>query len=171
MKAAADQDTASRPAGAPIEQIVSGGQTGVDRAALDVASELGIPSGGWCPKGRKAEDGPIPQQYRLEETTSRKYAERTELNVRDSDGTLILTVGTPIGGTALTRVCAERLGKPCRVVNLDHCADEPAASAAWLNVESIRKLNIAGPRESQRPGIYERAAAFLRELLAAAASQ
>ena len=171
MKAAADHDTASRPAGAPIEQIVSGGQTGVDRAALDVASELGIPCGGWCPKGRKAEDGPLPKDYPLTETPSRKYAERTEWNVRDSDGTLILTIGMPIGGTALTRTCAERLGKPCLVLNLDDDAARTETVLAWLREHRIQKLNVAGPRESQQPGIYGRAAAFLRELLAAAVSQ
>src|SRR5262245_51361441 len=73
-----------------ISKIVSGGQTGVDRAALDVALELGIPCGGWCPKGRLAEDGPIPERYPLKETTLRVYPQRTEWNVRDSDGTLVL---------------------------------------------------------------------------------
>ena len=171
MKAAADHKTNRVRAAVPIERIVSGGQTGVDRAALDVASELGIPCGGWCPKGRKAEDGPLPEDYPLQETPSRKYAERTEWNVRDSDGTLILTIGTPIGGTALTVGCAERLGKPCLVVDLGDSEQSPAAVKGWLDGHGIRKLNLAGPRESQQPGIYGRAAVFLRELLAAAVSQ
>ncbi|MEZ6054758.1 MAG: putative molybdenum carrier protein, partial [Planctomycetaceae bacterium] len=82
--------------------IVSGGQTGVDRAALDVGLDLDLPCGGWCPRGRKAEDGPIDERYPLKETESAKYDVRTRRNVRDSDGTLVLTVGDPIGGTALT---------------------------------------------------------------------
>src|SRR5438876_4889366 len=88
--------------------IVSGGQTGVDRAALDVALELGIPCGGWCPKGRRAEDGRIPLRYPLEETTLNIYPQRTEWNVRDSDGTLVLTTGRPEGGSALTNELARR---------------------------------------------------------------
>src|ERR1700746_3926565 len=102
-----------------ISKIVSGGQTGVDRAALDVALDLGIACGGWCPKGRLAEDGPIPERYPLEETTLPFYPQRTERNVRDSDGTLVLTVGPPKGGTALTLVLARRQKKPFRVVNLN----------------------------------------------------
>lgn len=89
-------------------KIISGGQTGVDRAALDAALQLGIPCGGWCPKGRKAKDGPIPDRYPLKETESGSYPVRTEMNVRDSDGTLILTWGRPTGGTALTVRLARR---------------------------------------------------------------
>ena len=86
-----------------LTRIVSGGQTGVDRAALDVALELSIPCGGWCPKGRKAEDGALPARYPLKETPSEEYAQRTTWNVRDSDGTLILTHGAPTGGTGTFR--------------------------------------------------------------------
>lgn len=107
-------------------KIVSGGQTGVDRAALDTALELGLPCGGRCPRGRKAEDGPIPARYPLTETSSAEYAQRTEWNVRDSDGTLVLTRGQPTGGTALTIELAERLGKPYLVVDLE---SEPNAAA------------------------------------------
>src|SRR6266571_9073801 len=82
-----------------VSKIVSGGQTGVDRAALDVALELGIPCGGWCPRGRRAEDGIIPERYPLIETPTTAYPQRTERNVRDSDGTLVLTVGRADGGT------------------------------------------------------------------------
>src|SRR4030042_3461464 len=95
-----------------IERIISGGQTGVDRAALDVAFELDIPCGGWCPKGRKAEEGPIDTRYPLQETVSVRYPIRTERNVRESDGTLILTWGKPSGGTALTIKFAQKNKKP-----------------------------------------------------------
>src|SRR5688572_16678238 len=98
-------------------KIISGGQTGVDRAALDVALELGLPCGGWCPKGRKAEDGVIDPKYPLQETSTDDYPQRTEKNVQDSDATLILTRGKPDGGTALTRSLAREHKKPCKVVN------------------------------------------------------
>jgi hypothetical protein len=145
-------------------RIVSGGQTGVDRAALDVALELGIPCGGWCPKGRKAEDGSIAARYPLTETTSPSYRIRTERNVRDSDGVLILTWGSPREGTALTQRLAEEYGKPCLVVDLSLGGD-PEAVRAWLRENEIECLDIAGPRESQFPGIYGKAAFFLRGVL------
>ncbi|MCD6446738.1 MAG: putative molybdenum carrier protein, partial [Candidatus Marinimicrobia bacterium] len=85
-----------------MTKIISGGQTGADRAGLDAAMELNIPVGGWCPKGRKSEDGPIDNKYPLQETTSGDYRVRTERNVKESDGTLIFTLGKPTGGTALT---------------------------------------------------------------------
>jgi hypothetical protein len=150
---------ATRPA-----KIVSGGQTGVDRAALDAAIALGIPHGGWCPKGRLAEDGTIPPQYRLVETDLPDYAERTERNVLDSDATLILCRGQPTGGTELTRRLARRHGKPHRVVDLDQPIDWPAIRR-WLARHGTGTLNVAGPRESQCPGIHAQAAEFLRELL------
>src|SRR5437870_10377236 len=96
-----------------LTKIISGGQTGVDRAALDVALELGLPCGGWCPRGRRAEDGPIPERYPLQEMKSPAYPPRTARNVRDSDGTVILTRGQPDRGTALTIELAERYRKPC----------------------------------------------------------
>ena len=156
-----------------ISKIVSGGQSGVDRAALDVALDLGIPCGGWCPKGRLAENGPIPERYPLEETTLPVYPQRTEWNVRDSDGTLVLTMGAsasrgalvPEGsGTALTIQLARRQKKPYLVVNLnDHPAIEKIRR--WCQSNQIRILNIAGPRESENRGIYSKAAEFLRQLL------
>jgi len=149
---------------APLQQIISGGQTGVDRAALDVALEDGFNCGGWCPQGRRAEDGRIAEHYPLRETPSRNYSRRTRWNVRDSDGTLILTIGPPTGGTALTQSLAERLGKPVHVVRLDQIPD-PEPIRWWIATESIRVLNVAGPRESTCPGIYEQATLFLRRLL------
>jgi len=148
-----------------IAKIVSGGQTGVDRAALDVALERGVPCGGWCPRGRRAEDGPLPERYPLHETPREEYAQRTEWNVRDSDGTLVLTRGEPTGGTALTVELAERLGKPCLVVDLNRPV-EAAQVFNWVQTKSIGVLNVAGPRENSCPGVYLQAADLLRQLLA-----
>jgi Circularly permutated YpsA SLOG family len=148
-----------------IEKIVSGGQTGVDRAALDVALVMGIECGGWCPKGRRAEDGRIPSRYPLAETESAAYSQRTKRNVRDSDATLILVRGKPRGGTLLTQRAAAELGKPCLAVDLD----SPAALAdirIWLRKHAEGILNVAGPRESQSVGITLQATRFLQELLA-----
>ncbi len=145
-------------------KIISGGQTGVDRAALDVAMELGIPHGGWCPRGRLAEDGAIPPQYGLTEHVSPNYDDRTRQNVIDADGTLILCIGKPRGGTRLTRDEARRRGKPCHVVSLDGQVDV-AAARRWLAKHRIGILNVGGPRESQSPGIARRAAEYLRALL------
>ncbi|MHB8763295.1 MAG: putative molybdenum carrier protein [Deferrisomatales bacterium] len=151
-----------------VAKIVSGGQTGADRAALDVALELGIPVGGWCPRGRLAEDGRVPARYTLRETTSDKYPQRTEWNVRDADATLVCTRGRPGRGTALTIRLAEKLRKPCRVV--DPAAGDPAAVAAWLATHRVRVLNVAGPRESNSPGVHAEVAAFLRAVLASNAA-
>jgi Circularly permutated YpsA SLOG family len=156
-----------------ISKIVSGGQTGVDRAALDVALGLGIPCGGWCPRGRLAEDGSIPERYPLTETILPVYPQRTEWNVRDSDGTLVLTMRdrasrvalAPTGsGTALTIQLARRQKKPCLIVNLN---DHPAIERVrrWCLANQIRILNVAGPRESENRGIYSKAVEFLRQLL------
>lgn len=148
-----------------LDKIIrSGGQTGVDRAALDVALELGLPCGGWCPKGRRAEDGPLPPRYPLEETPWYGYPQRTAWNVRDSDGTLVLVFGSADRGTQLTQELAERHGKPCLVVDL---SDSPAVAEvlAWFQEHCICVLNVAGPRESSSPGIYARAQQFLRQLL------
>jgi hypothetical protein len=145
-------------------KIVSGGQTGVDRAALDVAIALGVPHGGWCPKGRLAEDGTIGRQYQLVETDSPDYAQRTELNVLDSDATLILCRGEPTGGTELTRRLAERHRKPHLVIDLLQPIDWPAVRA-WVAQRGTGTLNVGGPRESQCPGIHGQAAKFLRQML------
>jgi hypothetical protein len=147
-----------------VEKIVSGGQTGVDRAALDVALELGIPCGGWCPQGRSAEDGPIPDRYPLQETEGRKYKFRTSLNVRDSDATLILNLGPLEGGTGLTRILAVKQRRPHLVVELDQDQDIQGARQ-WLLENSVKVLNVAGPRESKRPGVHELAVNYLKSLL------
>jgi Circularly permutated YpsA SLOG family len=146
-------------------KILSGGQTGVDRAAQDAAMVLGLPCGGWCPKGRRAEDGAIPAKYQLEETPSLDYRQRTEWNVRDSDGTLILTVGPVSGGTALTAEFAEKHNRPCLIVDLA-TAQSADAVRGWIEQNRIRILNVAGPRESKQPGIYQQVAVMLRQILA-----
>lgn len=143
---------------AQIRKIVSGGQTGADRAALDWAIRHGIPHGGWCPLGRKAEDGPIDAKYELFETTSARYSQRTRKNVADSDGTLIVNLGELEGGTLSTLEVARNLSKPHLLLQLDSGpADEVAKGLCdWLNRESVATLNVAGPRESKRPGTYAR---------------
>lgn len=147
-----------------LQKIVSGGQSGVDRAALDTARILALPCGGWCPRGRRAEDGPIHPRYPLVETPAEDYAQRTEWNVRDADGTLVLTRGEPTQGTAFTVEVARRLLKPCLVLDLDRLpGDEPVR--AWLEAHRIAVLNVAGPRESKCPGIYRDALVFLQHVL------
>jgi Circularly permutated YpsA SLOG family len=147
-----------------VDRIVSGGQTGVDRAALDVALGLGLPCGGWCPRGRRAEDGALDPRYPLVETPSDDYAQRTAWNVRDSDATLVLTRGEPTGGTAFTIEAARRLGRPVRVEDLG-AEPDPSRVRAWIRSTSSRRLNVAGPRESGMPGIYQEALGFLRQVL------
>ena len=147
-----------------IERIISGGQTGVDRAALDAARARGLPCGGWCPKGRKAEDGPLAARYPLIETPSDDYAQRTEWNIRDSDGTLVLTDGELSGGTAQTVQMAVRFGKPYLVLDLSQ-RPTPESVLAWAITHQVHIVNVAGPRESKSPGIYDRARQFLNEIL------
>jgi hypothetical protein len=136
----------------------------VDRAALDVAMAMGIPHGGWCPRGRLAEDGTIPPRYQLVETDSPDYAVRTERNVLDSDATLILCRGQPTGGTELTLRLAQRHGKSHLAVDLQQPIDQQALRR-WLAEHGRGTLNVAGPRESQSPGIHAEAREFLRRLL------
>jgi len=146
--------------------IVSGGQTGADRGALDAAIELGLAHGGWCPAGRLAEDGGIPAHYPLRETGSSRYEERTEKNVVDSDATLLVTRGPPTGGSALTAGLARKHRRP--LLHLDLATTPPAAAAAelraWLASHRIAILNVAGPRASHCPGIAD----DVRNLLVAA---
>ncbi len=149
------------------ERIISGGQTGVDQAALDVALELGIPCGGWCPRDRWSEAGPIDERFPLTESPSADPAERTERNVRDADATLIIARGGGehlTGGTALTARLANQLGQPMLAVDP---ADPDAVYAVtqWLERHAIRVLNVAGPRASVQPGIGDVTAALLRQVL------
>jgi predicted Rossmann-fold nucleotide-binding protein len=146
-----------------IKKIISGGQTGVDRAALDAAIEAGIPHGGWVPKGRKAEDGIISIKYNLYEIDEGKYAARTLKNVLDSDGTLIIASGTMDKGTLLTRDLAIVNKKPLLTIDL-HESDvlKPVERIhSWLESNNIEVLNVAGPRESKNLGVYEQALRLL----------
>lgn len=148
-----------------IARIVSGAQTGVDRAALDVAISRAIDHGGWVPRGRIAEDGPIPAVYRVMETETDKYRERTERNVLDSDGTLIIFEGRISGGTALTRRFALEQGRPCLTIDAGRDIPDGAhAVCSWIRRHHIAVLNVAGPRESQMPGIYAKSFALLERV-------
>lgn len=150
--------------GLVLHKIISGGQTGVDRAALDAALELGFPCGGWCPCGRLAEDGPLPPIYPLRETETSEYAERTLRNVQEADATLVLCLGVPVGGTAVTIGFARKEGKPHLQLEL---GAHPGVEGVirWLREHQVRVLNVAGPRESTAPGVYHLARDFMRTLL------
>jgi len=148
-------------------KIISGAQTGVDRAALDAAIACSLDYGGAIPRGRLAEDGPIDKRYaKLTELKSDDYAVRTRRNVRDADATLILCPGLPEGGTALTEGIACELGRPVLVVDIDKETSRSAIKLvrAWLNVRAPAIINIAGPRESRYPGLYTRVYDMLKEL-------
>jgi hypothetical protein len=157
---------------------VSGGQTGVDRAALDAALAAGIEIGGWCPRDRRSEDGVIPARYPLRETASRSYAVRTEWNVRDSDATLVLVLDHISSGTRLTIESARSQGQPLRIeylsVNPDpgllldefSLAQRVGEVSDWIRREGVRTLNIAGPRGSARKDVYSKASEFLSMLFA-----
>jgi hypothetical protein len=146
-------------------KVVSGGQTGVDRAALDAAISVGLEVGGWCPAGRVAEDSLLDRSYALTETPSSDPAQRTEWNVRDSDATLVIVRGEALlGGTNLTVEIARRLSKPLVILQLvdRHVADQ---AIDWIRGRGVSTLNIAGPRESEEPGIYELARPILIRIL------
>lgn len=139
-----------------LKKIVSGGQTGADRAGLDFAIENDLPHGGWVPRGRLAEDGVIPGRYQVTETQSSAYAERTEKNVMDSDGTLIFSHGPLAGGSELTQKLAQRHGRPFLHMDLNGVDEFYAAFEImhWLRRHGIEILNVAGSRASKDPDIY-----------------
>jgi hypothetical protein len=154
----------SEQGGPQVRKIISGGQTGVDRGALDAAMELGLEHGGWCPLGRIAEDGFIPTRYALRQTGLAQYSVRTQRNLLDADGTLILYRRELSGGTELTRQLCRRHRRPYCLVDLERPYDL-SAIRDWLAQERIAILNVAGPRESTAPGIAQAAKEFLRQLL------
>ena len=131
------------------KRVISGGQTGVDRAALDVALALDIPCGGWCPQGRRAEDGPIDPRYPLRETDGSNPGERTRRNVADADATLILARQPLGGGTALAFDYAEKLGRAVLVIEPSASDAARAGVGGWLADHAPAVLNVAGPRESE----------------------
>ena len=150
-----------------IEKIISGGQTGADRAALDVAIELNIPHGGCIPKGRKTEDGILPDKYQLKEMPTASYPKRTEKNILDSDGTLIISHGKLTGGSALTEKLAKKYGRPCLHVDVNKTNGFRAASIfiSWIIQHGIEVLNVAGPRASKDPEIYQNTKDILKTVL------
>lgn len=139
-----------------LRKIVSGGQTGADRAGLDVAIWHDFPYGGWCPKGRRSEDGTIPSQYQLIESPQRNYLQRTEWNVRDSDGTLILTLGAALtGGSLRTAEFAKKHKKPWLHVARAGNYNSEEMILRFVSEHEIETLNVAGSRESKEPGLHE----------------
>ncbi len=152
-----------------LRKVISGGQTGVDQAALLAAIKSGVAHGGWCPAGRRSEEGKINAKFNLQETTSRNYAVRTERNVVESDGTLILYLGELAGGTLLTRKLAKKHGKLFYCQTLDSARGSFRSLALdaigdWIEESKVEVLNVAGPRESSFPGIASIAEDFLTEL-------
>jgi hypothetical protein len=152
---------------AVLTRLISGGQTGADRAALDAAIELGIEHGGWCPRGRRAEDGPIDLRYQLRETDSDDYRVRTERNVIAGDLTVLITEGKPTGGSALTAELARHHGKPLLWIDLSTTTVSDGAAKLRVAIDGggVEVLNVAGPRESTAPGIGELVKRLLRGAL------
>ena len=158
-----------------ISRIISGGQTGVDRAALDVAVELSIAYGGWCPPGGWAEDLPQPpgllaHYQNLHETPDRRPSQRTEWNVRDSDATMILFTSRGMGcsaGTVFTQEQAQHYCKPAIALDISDYSSSDLAVIWLATLNPKMALNIAGPRESEAPGIYAASRYFIADLLCA----
>lgn len=140
-----------------IKKIISGGQTGADQAALDVAIKLDIPHGGWIPKGRLTEAGPLHEKYQVDEMPTIGYNERTEQNVIDSDGTLIISHGKLFGGSAYTRDMALLHERPWLHIDLNKTSKFEAATkiSGWIFANQIEILNVAGPRASKDPAIHQ----------------
>jgi hypothetical protein len=137
-------------------KIISGGQTGVDRAALDAALALGFPCGGWCPEGRIDEEGVIPERYPLKELKNGGYKQRTIRNLTEADGTLILYFSDLEGGTEETARQCIKLGRPYKLIDGDEVSVARAIelSVAFVRSRAIHELNVAGPRASKTPRAY-----------------
>lgn len=150
-----------------ISKIISGGQTGADRAALDVAIAQGIPYGGWVPLGRLAEDGPLPTWYRLQEMLTPSYSKRTRQNVIDSDGTLIVSHGRLAGGSKLTLELAQKHCKPHLHLDLTAVSLNYAVRVlrSWVADNGVKALNVAGARASKDPEIYEATVKLMESVL------
>ncbi len=146
-------------------KIISGGQTGVDRAALDWAIKNSVPYGGWCPLGRRAEDGVIPNGYKLRETESKGYMQRTKRNVCDSDATLIVSLAPELaGGSQFTQEYANKIAKPYLHTYPNNLWQE--CIKTFFETNLIQELNVAGPRGSSVPGIEKFVYEVLDEILA-----
>jgi Circularly permutated YpsA SLOG family len=147
--------------------IISGGQTGVDRGALDAALAARAPCGGWCPEGREAEDGPIPARYPVHEIPGGGYIRRTRQNVEDSDGTLVLTFGPATGGTARTIEFCHELRKPHLIIDADKTSLEDAERLTldFVRTHEVAYLNVAGPRASMEGRGYWYARGLVGSLL------
>lgn len=144
--------------------IISGGQTGADRAALDFAIKHGIPHGGWCPKGRLALDGPLNAEYQLKETPTDKYPERTEWNVRDSDATIVFTIEPKAtGGSQKTISLAKKLKKPCLHIHKEILGAHMKI-LEFTEKHHVRRLNIAGSREPKDGGVYHWVTSVLEKM-------
>lgn len=139
--------------------LISGGQTGVDRAALDAAIACGMQHGGFVPKGRLAEDGKLPAKYKVKEMPSKDYADRTRANVDWADATLVIYRGRLMGGSLLTWEYAKNRGRLVKMIDLKMMSKDTAIEqvTAWITDINPTCLNIAGPRESTHPGIYQEA--------------
>jgi hypothetical protein len=150
-----------------IIKIISGGQTGAERAALDVALKCGIPHGGSIPKGRKAEDGPLPEIYQLQEMPTDSYEARTEQNILESDGTLIIARGKLTGGSDYTRKMTLKHKKQLLGIDLNLIGHYDAASlaASWIIMQHVKVLNVAGPRASEDIQIYSDAVIILEQVV------
>lgn len=149
-----------------IKRIISGGQTGADIAGIDAAMACGIPYGGWLPKGRKTENGPLPERYtEFQSMTRGGYPKRTEQNIIESDGTIVFSYGKLIGGSALTKRLCQKHERPFLYVDLGQ-EEHPAVSLQeWLKIESIQILNVAGSRESKHPGIHDLVFGIVQKIL------
>lgn len=150
-----------------LKKIISGGQTGADRAALDVAIKFNIDHGGWLPKGRRTENGTLPARYQLKEMDTIDYRERTKQNIMDSHGVVIISRGKLIGGSKLTHTFAKVVGKPnCYLDLLNNEEFEAAVILKSFVMENkIQILNVAGPRLSHDPGIYMDVKTILETML------
>jgi hypothetical protein len=152
-----------------LRKIVSGGQTGVDRGALDAALDAGFDCGGWCPQGRVAEDGEIPARYVMAELAASGYEKRTLQNVLDSDGTAILYFGVLEGGTLQTKENCVARGKPVELIDASRATPAEAAAriVAFIEKNGISVLNVAGPRASKQPAAHAYARATITLVIAA----
>lgn len=147
-----------------LQRIHSGGQTGADIAALEIALEKGFPHGGWCPKGRRSLAGPIPNCYALHETPSEDYLQRTEWNARDSDGTVVFTIAAKASGGSLRTIdFARKHRKPWLHLSRENPGHKGFSCRLvhFIEEHGIKTLNIAGSRESKEPGIHH----WVREVL------